>query len=67
MEVLTNLERIADHCSNIAARVIGNEADDGQFDAHEMRRKLHDGYVEDYNDRLQSYELKYLSPIREEG
>ncbi len=67
LEVLTNLERIADHCSNIAARVIGNEADDGQFDAHEMRRKLHDGYVEDYNDRLQSYELKYLSPIREEG
>ena len=66
LEVLTNLERIADHCSNIAARVIGNENDDGDFDAHELRRKLHEGYVEDYNDRLASYELKYLSPIREE-
>lgn len=52
LEVLTNLERIADHCSNIAARVIGSETGDEKFDAHEMRRKLHDGYVEDYNDRL---------------
>ncbi len=66
LEVLTNLERIADHCSNIAARVIGSETGDEEFDAHEMRRKLHDGYVEDYNDRLASYELKYLSPIRQE-
>ena len=64
LEVLTNLERIADHCSNIAARVIGNENEVGQFDPHEMRRKLHEGYVEDYNERLKSYQLKYLSLIQ---
>ncbi len=59
LEVLTNLERIADHCSNIAARMIGAESD-GQFDAHEMRRRLHEGYVEGFNEKLQQYQLKYL-------
>ncbi|MDD2993040.1 MAG: Na/Pi cotransporter family protein [Pygmaiobacter sp.] len=59
LEVLTNLERIADHCSNIAARIIGAESD-GQFDAHEMRRRLHEGYVEGFNEKLQQYQLKYL-------
>ncbi|WP_102049946.1 Na/Pi cotransporter family protein [Pygmaiobacter massiliensis] len=66
LEIITNLERIADHCSNIAARLIGSESEDEEFDAHELRRRLHDGHVEGYNDLLASYELKYISPIREE-
>ncbi|MEG1932079.1 MAG: Na/Pi symporter, partial [Pygmaiobacter sp.] len=66
LEIITNLERIADHCSNVAARVIGADSEDEQFDAHEMRNKLHNGYVEDYNELLASYSLKYISPIKEE-
>ena len=62
LEVLTNLERIADHCSNIAARIIGAESD-GQFDAHEMRRRLHEGYVEGFNEKLEQYKQKYLPQL----
>ena len=59
---LANLERIADHCSNIAARIIGAESD-GQFDAHEMRRRLHEGYVEGFNEKLEQYKQKYLPQL----
>ena len=45
LEILTNLERISDHCSNIAARIVGKESEDDHFDAHEFRRNMHDGYV----------------------
>ena len=63
LEILTNLERIADHCSNIAARLIGSESNDTEFDAHELRRRLHDGHVPDYNITLAQYEKKYLPAI----
>ena len=65
LEVVTNLERIADHCSNVAARIIGSGSPNSEFDAHEMRRKLHNGYVEDFNELHASYDLKYLSQIKD--
>lgn len=63
LEVLTNLERISDHCSNIAARVIGSEATDGNFDAHALRRALHNGSVPNFNKMLTDYKLKYYSQL----
>lgn len=65
LEVLTNLERIADHCSNVAVRIIGSDSADEKFDAHEMRRRLHDGHVEDYNEKLQEYGGKYITALQE--
>lgn len=65
LEVLTNLERISDHCSNIAARVIGSEAQDGNFDAHALRRNLHNGSVPNFNKMLTDYKLKYYSQLDE--
>lgn len=67
LEILTNLERISDHCSNIAARIVGEEASDGPFDAHEFRRNMHDGFVPDFNDMLTRYKGKYYVPLEEEG
>ena len=64
LEIITNLERIADHCSNVAARLIGTSSADEEFDAHELRRRLHDGYVKDYNVMLQAYEDKYIPAIK---
>lgn len=66
LEVLTNLERISDHCSNIAARIIGSETRDGHFDAHELRRNLHNGSVPDFNKMLSDYKLKYFSLLNDE-
>ncbi|MEG0179630.1 MAG: PhoU domain-containing protein, partial [Oscillospiraceae bacterium] len=65
LEILTNLERVSDHCSNVAARVIGGEATDGHFDAHELRRSLHDGAVPGYNKMLAEYKEKYYSILCE--
>ncbi len=63
LEILTNLERISDHCSNIAARIVGEESDDSHFDAHEFRRNMHDGLVPDFNELLHHYQEKYYAPL----
>lgn len=63
LEILTNLERISDHCSNVAARIVGRESDDAHFDAHEFRRNMHDGYVPNFNEMLSQYKQKYYSPL----
>lgn len=67
LNLLTNLERVADHCSNVAALVMGGELDvDEMFDVHALRKRLHAGYEEQYNTLLESYQLKYLSPMEKE-
>lgn len=66
LEILTNLERISDHCSNVAARLVGNESEDDHFDAHAFRRNMHDGYVPNFNDMLAQYRKKYFSPLKNE-
>ena len=62
LDVLTILERISDHCSNIAARIIGVERDE-ELDAHALRRELHNGAVTNYNDMLEEYKHKYYSHL----
>lgn len=63
LEILTNLERISDHCSNVAARILGSESEDEHFDAHALRRNLHAGYVPNFNEMLSGYKEKYYMPI----
>ncbi len=63
LEILTNLERISDHCSNIAARIVGSEEDYDHFDAHALRRNMHDGFVPNFNDMLETYRQKYYEPL----
>lgn len=65
LEILTNLERISDHCSNIAARIIGRESEDDHFDAHEFRRKMHAGLAPDFNRMLEQNKAKYYAPLLE--
>lgn len=68
LNLLTHLERVADHCSNVAALVMGNELDvDELFDMHALRKRLHAGYEEQYNSLLHSYQLKYLTFLNEEN
>ena len=61
-EILTNLERVADHCSNVAINVIEVEKY-GEFNSHQYIQKLKGGYFgetfsEKYNEYLAKYDLK---------
>ncbi|MBP8855644.1 MAG: Na/Pi cotransporter family protein [Oscillospiraceae bacterium] len=67
LEILTNLERISDHCSNIAARIIGAAAADAHFDAHELRRSMHEGNMPGYNKMLAEYRAKYCDKLAQQG
>ncbi len=56
-DLLTNYERVADHCSNLAVAMIELESD--AFDTHqyiislrEMRSNSYDQYFEEYRDRF---------------
>lgn len=64
LEIISNLERISDHCSNVAARILGSESDDAHFDAHALRRNLHAGYVPNYNELLAVNHQKYYLPLQ---
>lgn len=62
LDVLTNMERISDHCSNVAARIIGSESDAG-LDSHRLRRTLHEGVMPNYNQLLDGYMGKYYAGL----
>lgn len=56
-DLLTNFERIAAHCSNIAVAMIELEASD--FDTHEYLKSVHELRNGDYAELLEAYEAKY--------
>jgi phosphate:Na+ symporter len=60
LEALTNFERISDHCSNVAARLIGDA--NNNPDAHTLLRELHLGRESDYNDMIRHYRERYVLP-----
>jgi len=58
-DLLTNLERVSDHCSNIAANVIEIELR-GSPVTHEHMRRVHEGKVSAaYNAQYESYLHQY--------
>ena len=61
LDVLTNTERISDHCSNIAARIVGMSADD--LDAHSRKHSLLAGHDDEFNRRLEAARETYLVPL----
>ncbi|MDD4080188.1 MAG: Na/Pi symporter, partial [Eubacteriales bacterium] len=70
-DLLTSLERVSDHCSNIAASVIEIERR-GSLDAHEYVRSLSQGeagvrFEAVYQDYLAKYALGSPSAIPDEG
>lgn len=55
-DLLTNYERISDHCSNIAVCII--EIANGSFEAHEYLSQLKSG-EEEFEEMYQTYKQKY--------
>ena len=56
-DLLTNCERVSDHCSNIAVSLIETSA--GSFDTHEYLTEVKEGGSKDYTDLYHAYTKKY--------
>ncbi len=56
-DILTNYERISDHCSNIAVYTL--QGNSSEFDSHSYLRDVKSGKSEDFNDMFESYSKKY--------
>ena len=67
LELLINLERISDHCSNVALRVVRQTAskdDIVRIDSHAYMRDLHHGGTNPEFDQLfRQFREKYFHPI----
>ena len=60
IEIATNLERISDHCSNIALNVIQNHSDmDVDFNSHDVQDKMHNEPTNEYKEKYDMYMNKY--------
>lgn len=65
VELLYNLERIADHCSNIGVHVISYLEKDGSVDRHEYLREMHRNRTAEYKLRYEQYDKKYFDRIQQ--
>lgn len=64
-DLLTNYERIADHCSNIAVAMI--ELDMDQFDTHEYLHQIKESHEESFNRAFREFESEYRLDDSSEG
>lgn len=62
-DLLTDLERISDHCSNIAVNLI--QINDNNFDNHQYLNALKSDGNEDFARQYKEYSFKYLLPSAE--
>lgn len=56
-DLITNLDRIGAHCSNVAVAMIELESD--EFDTHEYLKSLHEMKNGDYTRWFEEYEARY--------
>ncbi len=66
LELLINLERISDHCSNAAVRIIHQNSDRSSLvreDIHAYLHQLHQGGSERFDRLFQAAKEKYYQPI----
>ena len=65
LELLFNLERISDHCSNLAFRVVRQVSSKEMNieDSHSYLKSLHAGDSEPFNRMFAEYRKKYYEPI----
>ena len=57
-DLITNLERVADHCSNIAVCMIRINED--KFDTHKYLNAVKDGHDSEFEAKYRAYAQKYL-------
>ena len=60
LEILGNLERISDHCSNIAVYIIGKNESSKPLNQHEYIHKIHHEQTTNYMEITDFYINKYM-------
>lgn len=63
LSLLTNMERVFDHCSNVALAVL--ELAKSRLESHEYTRTIHKGEDETYKKAFDAYQEKYFAPLFE--
>ena len=63
MEILTNVERISDHCSNIGVHITQRLSNDERFDAHAELNRMHNDGSEEYKALCEYYGSIYRDPL----
>ena len=69
-----DLERVADHCSNIAVYVIGDNKlnteqsrmIEGEVNQHEFLRRMHEEGGTVYESAMKMFMEKYVAPLRKD-
>ena len=59
LDLLINLERISDHCSNVAVYVMGAQKKKNVLNRHEYIQSRHEGSDKDYLNLTEQYMSKY--------
>lgn len=67
LELLINLERMSDHCSNVALHILRQTSspdDKVRIDSHAYMHELHHGgFNQEFDDLFQEYRTKYFQSI----
>lgn len=56
-DLITDLERIGDHCNNVFISMLEQEMDD--YDMHQIKNTFTSDQIRDYNQLLETYKVKY--------
>lgn len=65
LEIISNAERISDHCSNIGVAILQAQQDAGVDNRHDYLREIHVRMPGTYRDDFESYKAKYLGTSNE--
>lgn len=60
IDILTNVERISDHCSNIAVYLLASRQEYSTLKKHEYLEKLHRNGPKTYEEKIEEYSKKYV-------
>jgi len=66
-DALYNLERIADHCSNVGVHVISYSGSGNALDRHEFLREMRRTQTPEYKQKFEMYDNKYFDRIKDQS
>ena len=67
VELVTSLDRIAAHCSNVTLHMMQKNSTNDSFDAHEEAHNIRHSHDESDIAMLQYYKNQYVKPVEELG
>ncbi|MDR1061696.1 MAG: Na/Pi cotransporter family protein [Clostridiales bacterium] len=64
VQILYNMERIADHCSNVGVHVISYSGQVVIADRHEFLRELRNSQSDEFREKFELYDMKYYERLK---